>query len=88
MAPTAIASRSAWHLHEILLLGGAIGRVTYWLDGLQFLDQAVTWGSATASNRWERVSWSPTYGGICSPACIVPVTMTEAWDDLYVSGAP
>lgn len=85
MRPQAGAARGTWHLHEILLIGGAQGRVTYWLDGRQFLDQAVSWGSAGASGRWERISWSPTYGGNGPPA---PVTMQEWWDDLYVSGAP
>lgn len=84
-------ARLTWHTHEVLLTAGANGRVTYWLDGRLFLDAPVNWGTAGG---WERISWSPTYGGnlSCRDAsgqpinCTVPATMQVWWDDLYVSG--
>lgn len=74
-------ARGRWSHVEELLVGGAAGSLTLWVDGVQVTSASVNY----AASGWTMVSWSPTWGG--DNGSRVPAGgFTMRWDALHVSG--
>jgi PKD repeat protein len=81
-------TRGKWHRYEMLLSnnspGAADGRIQYWLDGVKCGDfDQIGFVPAGQNNKWEEISWSPTWGGVGGN---ISESFFVQMDNLYVSG--
>lgn len=81
-------NRGQWHHYEMVLSNSqpaySDGRIQYWLDGVKCGDfQNIGFVGLGQNNRWEEISWSPTWGG--TGGNITDNFFTQL-DYIYVSG--
>ena len=87
--PGATFTRGQWHFWEVLLTANTVGQtngtVQWWLDGEEIGRYTNVGPARDASNRWEIISWNPTWGGAGGS---VLSAMTQQIDYIRVSGLP
>ena len=87
--PGATFTRGEWHYWEVLLTANTVGQrdgtVQWWLDGEEIGRYSGVGPARDASNRWEIISWNPTWGGAGGT---VLQNMWQQIDYVRVSGRP
>jgi hypothetical protein len=86
LVPTARIPRGVWYHVEIVLngnsSGSADGSVDWWLDGVHIASYSGRQFTSGATS-WGIFQFQPVWGGVTD---VVPATMTQDWDHLYISG--
>ena len=89
LVPGATITRGQWHFWEVLLVANTVGQldgsVRWWLDGVEIGNYTNIGPAKNSSNRWEIISWNPTWGGAGGS---VSANMYQQIDYIRVSGLP
>ena len=89
IVPGATITRGQWHFWEVLLVANTVGQldgsVRWWLNGVEIGNYTNIGPARNSSNRWEIISWNPTWGGAGGS---VSANMYQQIDYIRVSGLP
>ena len=89
VVPGATITRGQWHFWEVLMVANTVGQLNgsarWWLDGVEIGNHTGIGPARDNSNRWEIISWNPTWGGAGGT---VAADMSQRIDHIRVSGLP